>query len=158
MAWNVSSGLVRAVAKVQPAGSEIVPTDDDGRRPPGQFGMMSDLTSCFKADLTSCFKVGISCATIPDILSVLPLFAQLRTCILAVVFAAESATESADESTASVAVSRLNDEWFAILVFMKTTTPAGSETADVPLHSTMEFGLSMAAGDFEAWYERDSHD
>jgi len=95
---------------------------------------------------------------LPGFLSVLPLFAQLRTCILAVVFAAESAVESTVEFTASVAVSRLNDEWFAVFVFMKTNTPTCSEAINVPLNSTMEFELNMAVGGSETWYERDSHD
>jgi len=68
---------------------------------------------------------------LPDILPALPLFAQLRKYTLAVVSAAESAAN--------------------VAVFMKTNTPAGSEAADVPVNSTMEFEPNMAVFGPEGW-------
>jgi len=68
---------------------------------------------------------------LPDILPALPLFAQLRRYTLAVVAAAESAAN--------------------IAIFMKTTTPAGGEAAEVEPMTEMEFSPNMAVFGPEGW-------
>ncbi|MBI5725025.1 MAG: phage portal protein [Planctomycetes bacterium] len=68
---------------------------------------------------------------LPDILSSLPLFAQLRRYTLAVITAAESAAN--------------------IAVLMKTNSPAGGEAADVEPMTEMEFSPNMAVFTPEGW-------
>jgi lambda family phage portal protein len=68
---------------------------------------------------------------LPDILPALPLFAQLRRYTLAVISAAESAAN--------------------VAIFMKTTTPAGGEAAEVEPNATMEFEPNMAVFGPEGW-------
>ncbi len=68
---------------------------------------------------------------LPDILPALPLFAQLRRYTLAVIAAAESAAN--------------------IAIFMKTSTPAGGEAAEVEPMATMEFEPNMAIFGPEGW-------
>ena len=68
---------------------------------------------------------------LPDILPVLPLFAQLRRYTLAVISAAESAAN--------------------IAIFMKTSALAGGEAAEVEPNATMEFEPNMAVFGPEGW-------
>ena len=68
---------------------------------------------------------------LPDILPALPLFAQLRRYTLAVIAAAESAAN--------------------VAIFMKTTTPAGGEAAEVEPMTEMEFSPNMAIFGPEGW-------
>ena len=68
---------------------------------------------------------------LPDILPALPLFAQLRRYTLAVIGAAESAAN--------------------IAIFMKTTSPAGGEAAEVEPMATMELEPNMAVFGPEGW-------
>ncbi len=68
---------------------------------------------------------------LPDILPALPLFAQLRRYTLAVLAAAESAAN--------------------VAIFMKTTTPAGGEAAEVEPMTEMEFSPNMAVFGPEGW-------
>ena len=68
---------------------------------------------------------------LPDILPALPLFAQLRRYILAVIAAAESAAN--------------------IAVLMKTNAPAGGEAAEVEPMTEMEFSPNMAVFTPEGW-------
>ncbi len=68
---------------------------------------------------------------LPDILPALPLFAQLRRYTLAVISAAESAAN--------------------IAIFMKTSTPAGGEAAEVEPMTEMEFSPNMAVFGPEGW-------
>ena len=68
---------------------------------------------------------------LPDILPALPLFAQLRRYTLAVIAAAESAAN--------------------VAIFMKTTSPAGGEAAEVEPMATMDFEPNMAVFGPEGW-------
>jgi len=68
---------------------------------------------------------------LPDILPALPLFAQLRRYTLAVIAAAESAAN--------------------VAIFMKTSTPAGGEAAEVEPMTEMEFTPNMAVFGPEGW-------
>lgn len=68
---------------------------------------------------------------LPEIMPALPLFAQLRRYTLAVLGAAEQAAN--------------------VAMFMKTTTPAGGEAAEVEPMTEMEFSPNMAVFTPEGW-------